>query len=145
MEKSYPPQGYPPQQGIYPPQPQGYPPQQQPPSYDQKPPQQHNQSHHDRFEYVKTGPKYQDFWATLLFIAHFVVFIVLSGIGISYMSNMPPANTTSSTTISNGNTTADPLVLTAPPNFVGDLAGAFVVASLVAAGLCALYVWLMRT
>lgn len=55
----------------------------------------------DRFAYV-SKPIYHDLWATILFLIHFVVYIVLSGIGIQHLSvnGFTPSNSTT-----NGTTT----------------------------------------
>lgn len=88
--------GYAPQQGYqqqpqYPPQSynqqQQYP--QQPPNYGNQPPppqQQQQQSHMGKMEFDQQfqvqGPKYNDLWAALLFIATFLGFAAVSGLTI---------------------------------------------------------------
>jgi MFS family permease len=102
------------------------------------------QDQNGRFEYVNKGPIYHDFWATVLFLVHFLVFIILSGVGLNELANPSPKNSTSSnvTTYRTGNSTEEKVEL--PANFIGLTVLAFFIGIAIAAVLCAGYVWLMR-
>lgn len=146
--KGYPPQTYPTQN--YPPQGYGYG-QQAPPSYDTKPDQKYNQTGSQQplgsgpsqnMNMESSGAKYQDWWASALFVAHLIAFVVLSYFGIQFIAsggaNTQPANSTSSR-----NSTAP----TAPPFTTAEKNGlitALAVGAVVAAAMSAGYVFLMK-
>lgn len=93
----------------------------------------------DRFEYVKTGPKYHDVWATVLFVVHLLGFVVISGLGLSFLSeNGLPSTTTADP---NSGATAPPPI---PENAGRMLVIILAVASLAGALLSGLYTIMMQ-
>ncbi|RIA90683.1 plasma-membrane choline transporter-domain-containing protein [Glomus cerebriforme] len=146
---SYPPPYPPPPQQYYPPQqPQYYPPPQTAgtyspaPSgqYNQPPTYEHNYSNYGRepeygqvhstvAEKWNRKPKFQDLWAVILFIIHFIGFIVLSYIGIKELMNKKNQNNTSP------NNPNDPNNPDGTPNIEIKLDSASLIALLVVVGI----------
>lgn len=95
-----------------------------------------------RFEYVRAGPKYHDLWATALFAAHFAGFVVISALGLLFLSanGLPSssANTNSSANSSTGTKTM------LPENAGRMLVIILAVASIVGAILSGLYTVMMQ-
>lgn len=110
-----------------------------PPSYDKA-----------RFEYVKTGPVYQDFWATALYLVHFVGFLGLTGYGMSNLNFDSSSNSTNSNSSTSGssNSTLTPeeqaaIMAQLAKELTYSLYG-FLIGSVAAGILCGGYVYLMR-
>jgi hypothetical protein len=123
--------GYPPQSQSQPQYQQYQQPQQQyqQPQYQQQPQQPQKQNKYNaqlgsqefppptdpnhRFDFT-TGPKYHDVWATLLFILHFIGYIVLSALGLMHIKQYGFASSPSSNKNTNtGNEDGDPKPLPA--------------------------------
>eukprot|EP00158_Paraphelidium_tribonemae_P008918 Partr_v1_DN28724_c1_g1_i1_m61713 putative Probably involved in transport through the plasma membrane (By similarity) len=95
-----------------------------------------NASANGKFDF-KNAPRFPDLWATVLFIVHFIAFIILSGVGGNALRKDVPANNGSTT----GGTVDAPEM---PNNIKSGLITVLVLFTLGAGALSGIYVALMR-